>query len=167
MKRKKKLGTKATPKCPILTQKSASCSLEEEYSNVSEPNHTKMLKVTMKNDELTFDALSLNKVTAPSTSIKTPTIMGGMVWIFSLKNNDSRDCIMLALSLIYSIYGCRHLSNISLLYLGHDKLRLLLLFSLLISYQLGFYYRLDKKNIAFASFYSYPSVWLAVNHPLG
>jgi hypothetical protein len=86
---KKKLGMKATPKCSILAQKRATCSLEAEYSQGKEPSHTKMLNVTRKKEELTLEARSLMIVTKPRTNIKNPTIKGAMAKIFSFKNSAS------------------------------------------------------------------------------
>jgi hypothetical protein len=94
VKMKKKLGIKATPKCSIVAQNRASCSLGAEYNQARDPSQTSMLKVTRKKEMLTFEALSLIIVIRPSTNINTPTMSGGTVKMFSLKISESRDCMV-------------------------------------------------------------------------
>ena len=93
VKIKKKLGIKATPKCSMIAHRKASCSLEAEYSQARDPSQTSMLKVTIKKVTLTFEALSLITVMRPRTNIKMPTMSGGTVKMFSLKINESKNCM--------------------------------------------------------------------------
>jgi hypothetical protein len=95
-KMKKKLGIKATPKCSIIAHKRASCSLGAEYNHAREPSQTSMLKVTIKKETLTLEALSLIIVMRPRTNIKMPTTRGGTVKMFSLKISESRNSIVIS-----------------------------------------------------------------------